>query len=65
MTGLPSGASAFHRMIEIYFPSHAALQACVASKAAQDCVAHAFKITSGGPPTVLIGEEQVIHLQPA
>jgi uncharacterized protein (TIGR02118 family) len=65
MTGSPAGPPPFHRMIEVHFPSHEVLQACAASAAAQEVVAHAFRISTGGPPTVLIAEEHVINLQPA
>lgn len=60
MTGSPSGEPPFHRIAEIHFPSIAALQACAASKAGQDALAHAAKISNGGPPVVMIAEEETV-----
>ena len=59
-TGSPSGSPAFHRIAEIHFPSLAVLQACAASKAGQDALAHAHKISNGGAPVVMIAEEDVV-----
>ena len=47
-----------HRIAEIHFPSMAALEACLASPGGQETAAHAFSISSGGSPIMLIGEEQ-------
>jgi uncharacterized protein (TIGR02118 family) len=57
----PSGTAAFHRIAEIHFPSTDALQRCAAGKG-QDALAHALKISNGGPPVVLIAEEEVVTL---
>jgi uncharacterized protein (TIGR02118 family) len=54
----PSGKPAFHRIAEVHFPSMEALQACAASEGGKETLAHAAKISSGGPPVVLIAEEQ-------
>ena len=59
-TGSPTGAPAFHRIVEIHFPSLATLQACAASKSGQDALAHAHKISNGGAPVVMIAEEEVV-----
>lgn len=59
-TGSPTGPPAFHRIAEIHFPSLAELQACAASKDGQDAVAHAHKISNGGPPVIMIAEEETI-----
>jgi uncharacterized protein (TIGR02118 family) len=56
----PAGIPAFHRIAEIHFPSMAVLQACAASQPGKDALAHASKISNGGPPTVLIGGEDVV-----
>ena len=61
--GAPVGTPAFHRIAEIHFPSMEVLQACAASQAGRDAIAHAHKISSGGPPTVLVAEEDVVTLQ--
>ncbi len=55
----PQGKPAFYRIAEVHFPSLQALQACAASAGGKETLAHAAKISSGGPPVVLIAEEQV------
>jgi uncharacterized protein (TIGR02118 family) len=55
----PSGAPAFHRIAEVYFPSMDALQRCAASQGGQETLAHAKAISTGGPPVVLVAEEEV------
>ncbi|MGQ0548721.1 MAG: EthD family reductase [Armatimonadota bacterium] len=57
----PAGTPAFHRIAEIHFPSAESLQRCAAGKG-QDALAHAQKISNGGPPVVLIAEEEVVTL---
>jgi uncharacterized protein (TIGR02118 family) len=42
----------------IHFPSLEALQACAASAGGKETVAHAARISSGGPPVMVIAEEQ-------
>jgi uncharacterized protein (TIGR02118 family) len=61
----PAGVPAFHRVAEIHFPSLEALQACAASQGGRDAIAHAHAISSGGPPVILIAEEQVVRLNGA
>ena len=60
-----AGTPAFHRIAEIHFPSMEALQACAASQAGCGALAHAHKISNGGPPLVLIAEEEVVTFQGA
>ena len=60
MSGSAAGAPSFHRIAEIHFPSAEKLQACAASQAGRDAIAHAHKISNGGPPTVLTGDEEVV-----
>ncbi len=60
-TGAPAGSPAFHRIAEIHFPSLTVLQACAASKGGQDALAHAHKISNGGPPVVMIAEEEIVN----
>jgi len=48
----------FHRVAELHFPSLAALQAAAASPSAQQVVAHAISISSGGMPIFLVAEEE-------
>ena len=59
------GTAAFHRIAEIHFPSMEALQACAASRAGRDAIAHAHKISNGGPPIVLVAEEEVVKFDSA
>lgn len=55
----PDGsAPPFHRIAELYFPSMQALQDCAASAGTQEAVAHAFSISTGGPPIILVTEEE-------
>ena len=55
----PDGSTPpFYRIAELYFPSMQALQDSVASPGTQEAVAHAFKISTGGPPTVLVAEQE-------
>jgi len=57
--GTPDGsAPPFHRIAELHFPSMEALQAAVASPLARNVVAHAVAISNGGPPVVLVAEEE-------
>lgn len=55
----PVGTPAFHRIVEVYFPSMDALQRCAASQGGQETLAHAKAISTGGPPVVLVAEEEV------
>jgi uncharacterized protein (TIGR02118 family) len=55
----PQGAPTIHRIAEIYFPSMAALEACLTSPGGQETAAHAVSISSGGSPSFLIAEEEV------
>src|SRR5271169_920664 len=54
----PQGTPAFYRIAEVHFPSNEALMACLMSPGGQETAAHAFAISSGGPPTILIAEEE-------
>jgi uncharacterized protein (TIGR02118 family) len=58
-----SGTSSVHRVAEIHFRSLDALNACAASKAGQDVLADARRISNGGAPTVVIAEEEVVTFQ--
>ena len=48
----------FYRIAELHFPSMETLQAAAASSSAQQAVAHAVSISSGGKPIVLVAEEE-------
>ena len=53
----PQGTPQFYRIAEIYFPSMEALQRCAESAGGQETLANAVKISSGGPPVIMIAEE--------
>jgi uncharacterized protein (TIGR02118 family) len=50
ITSSPQGTPPFYRLAEIHFPSKAALEACAATLGAQEALAHAVKISTGGTP---------------
>lgn len=54
---VPTGAVSYQRVAELYFDSMAALQAAMGSEGGQAAVAHAAEISTGGPPVVLIAED--------
>jgi len=53
----PEGESPFYRVAEVYFPSMEALQKCAESAGGKQTLANAVKISSGGPPVIMIAEE--------
>ena len=53
----PQGNPPFYRIAEVYFPSMEALQRCAVSPGGQQTLAHAVKISTGGPPLIMIAEE--------
>ena len=53
----PQGAPPFYRIAEVHFPSMEALQRCADSAGGKETLAHAVKISSGGPPVIMIAEE--------
>jgi len=56
--GTPAGTAApYQRVAELYFDSLESLQAAMASGGGQAAVAHAMEISTGGPPVVLIAED--------
>ncbi|HLJ27871.1 MAG TPA: EthD family reductase [Candidatus Angelobacter sp.] len=58
VVGAPQGVPPYYRIAEVHFPSMEALQACAASDGGKETVAHAVAISSGGPPVVMVAEEQ-------
>ncbi len=58
VTGSPQGKIAAYRIAEAYFSSMPELQNIIESDAGKEVVAHAHTISSGGPPLVLICEEE-------
>jgi uncharacterized protein (TIGR02118 family) len=55
--GTPAGAAPYERVAELYFDSMESLKAAMDSPGAQATVAHAVEISTGGPPIVLIAED--------
>jgi uncharacterized protein (TIGR02118 family) len=53
----PQGEPQFYRIAEVHFPSTEALQQCAASAGGKETLANAVKISSGGPPVIMIAEE--------
>jgi uncharacterized protein (TIGR02118 family) len=54
----PQSTPPFYRIAEVYFPSMQALEECAASDGGKEALAHAVKISSGGPPIFLVAEEE-------
>jgi uncharacterized protein (TIGR02118 family) len=58
ITASPQGQPPFYRIVEVHFPSKSALEACAATLGAQETLANATKISTGGTPLFLIAEEE-------
>jgi len=58
VTGSPQGKIAAYRIAEAYFPSMTDLQTCIESDGGKEVMTHAQAISSGGPPLILICEEE-------
>jgi uncharacterized protein (TIGR02118 family) len=54
----PQGTPPFYRVAEVHFPTREALDACAATPGCKETIAHAVRISSGGPPVFLIAEEE-------
>jgi uncharacterized protein (TIGR02118 family) len=61
--GSPQGAPAFYRVAEVYFPSMSALESCAASAGCKEALDHAAKISTGGPPVIMIAEEETFSFE--
>jgi len=59
--GAPDGPAPFHVMAEVHFPTMEALLACASSETGKKTLAHGASISTGGPPIILIAEEQVFN----
>ena len=53
----PQGIPPFYCIAEVHFPSMEALQQCAESAGGKETLAHAAKISSGGPPVIMVAEE--------
>ena len=54
----PQGKVSAYRMAEVHFSTMDDLTKCVESEGGKEVVAHATKISTGGPPLLLICEEE-------
>lgn len=54
----PQGKVTTYRMAEVHFSSLEDLNKCIESEGGKEVIAHAMKISSGGPPILLICEEE-------
>jgi uncharacterized protein (TIGR02118 family) len=54
----PQGQPRFYCIAEVHFPSMEVLQQCAESAGGKETLAHALKISSGGPPVIMIAEEE-------
>jgi uncharacterized protein (TIGR02118 family) len=54
----PQGPSQFYRVAEVHFPSMQQLEECAGSDGGKETLAHDMKISSGGPPVIMIAEEE-------
>jgi uncharacterized protein (TIGR02118 family) len=55
--GTPAGKPPYQRVAELYFDTIESLQSAMGSQGGQAAVAHAMEISTGGPPVVLIAED--------
>ncbi len=51
-------APPYHMVVELYFPSVEALQEAFGTEGGQETAAHAVSISTGGPPVLLVSEEE-------
>jgi uncharacterized protein (TIGR02118 family) len=58
VTGSPQGKVSAYRIAEVHFSSVDDLNKCVESEGGQEVVANAVKISTGGPPLMLVCEEE-------
>ena len=56
----PQGKPQFYCIAEVHFPSMEVLQQCAESEGGKKTLAHAVKISSGGPPVIMIAEEDTL-----
>jgi len=58
VTGSPQGKVSAYRIAEVYFSSIDDLNTCIESDGGREVIAHAQEISTGGPPLILICEEE-------
>jgi uncharacterized protein (TIGR02118 family) len=57
--GSAGGESPYYLMAEVWAPSIEALQGFLSTPDGKEVGGHAFRISTGGPPTILFTEEDV------
>ena len=57
----PQGKPQFYRVAEVHFPSMKVLEECASSAGGKETLANAMKISSGGPPVIMIAEEDTFR----
>jgi uncharacterized protein (TIGR02118 family) len=55
--GTPAGAAPYQRVAELCFDSMESLQGAMSSPGARALMANAMEISTGGPPVILIAED--------
>ena len=58
VNGSPQGKVSAYRLKEVYFSSMDDLTKCIESEGGKRVMAHAAQISTGGPPLMLICEEE-------
>jgi uncharacterized protein (TIGR02118 family) len=58
VTGSPQGKVSAYRIVEVHFSSMNDLNAGIESDGGKEVIAHAQAISTGGPPLILICEEE-------
>ena len=58
VNGSPQGKVAAYRIAELHFPSMDDLSRLIESEPGKEVIAHAQKISTGGPPIMLVCEEE-------
>jgi uncharacterized protein (TIGR02118 family) len=59
MLGTPTGETPpFYRLAELHFPSMEVLQKAASSEGAQEAIADAVALSTGGAPIFLVAEEE-------
>lgn len=57
LAGAGDASPAFHRMVEIFYPSTETMHAALGSTGVQEAVAHATQISTGGAPVIMVTDE--------
>jgi uncharacterized protein (TIGR02118 family) len=58
VTGSPQGKVIAYRLAEVHFSTMDDLNRCIESEGGKEVMAHAAQISTGGPPILLVCEEE-------